>query len=95
MTRISQVIEYDRGQPLKPVIDTLVELRREGDKSEDTKLLAMVSLPVANFLCLFWQLISSPSWQLISWQLTSSFFIILASQNFDELVVWAFHATER
>ena len=49
MTRISQVIEYDRGQPLKPVIDTLVELRREGDKSEDTKLLAMVSFPVANF----------------------------------------------
>ena len=48
MTRISQVIEYDRGQPLKPVIDTLVELRREGDKSEDTKLLAMVSFPVAN-----------------------------------------------
>ena len=67
MTRISQVIEYDRGQPLKPVIDTLVELRREGDKSEDTKLLAMVSFPVANF---FGSL--SPSWQL--WQLTSSFF---------------------
>ena len=43
VSHISQVIEYDRGQPLKPVIESLVELRREGDKSEDTQLLAMVS----------------------------------------------------